>query len=204
MSHNIIVESGKVFRLPTSGKYCDQDIIITAEGGKEDLDAVLTEQDGLIDELREVLKSKGSGGGEESIYAQVYVTPTSTTSITIPNPLGGLAKCFAIRRLSDTTPSSQKAYECVGSYDPPLGACKFVSASNSVRYAIQRTSGSIANGNFKITEGQIQVYRYNSANTWDTDSEYEVEIFGRVEDAVATMMLPHVGEWEENEDDDEC
>lgn len=63
MSHNIIVESGKAFRLLTSGKYCDQDIIITAEGGKEDLDAVLTEQDELIDELREVLKSKGSGGG---------------------------------------------------------------------------------------------------------------------------------------------
>ena len=63
MSHNITVEGGKTVRLTTAGKYCDQDIIITAEGGKEDLDAVLTEQDGLIDELREVLKSKGGGGG---------------------------------------------------------------------------------------------------------------------------------------------
>ncbi len=67
MSHNIIVESGKAFRLLTSGKYCDQDIIITAEGGKEDLDVVLTEQDNLIDELREVLKSKGSGEAEPAI-----------------------------------------------------------------------------------------------------------------------------------------
>ena len=56
MSHNITIEGGTSVRLPTAGKYCDQDIIITAEGGKEDLDAVLTEQDNLIDELREVLK----------------------------------------------------------------------------------------------------------------------------------------------------
>lgn len=63
MSHNITVEGGKTVRLTTAGKYCDRDIIVTAEGGKEDLDEVLAEQDNLIDELREVLKSKGGGGG---------------------------------------------------------------------------------------------------------------------------------------------
>lgn len=38
-----------------------------AGGGKEDLDVVLTEQDNLIDELREVLKSKGNGEAEPVI-----------------------------------------------------------------------------------------------------------------------------------------
>lgn len=33
MIHNITVESGKSIRLPTSGKYCDRDIIVTATGG---------------------------------------------------------------------------------------------------------------------------------------------------------------------------
>ena len=33
MSHNITVEGGKSVRLPTAGKYCDRDIIITATGG---------------------------------------------------------------------------------------------------------------------------------------------------------------------------
>lgn len=33
MSHNITVEGGTSVRLPTAGKYCDRDIIITAEGG---------------------------------------------------------------------------------------------------------------------------------------------------------------------------
>lgn len=29
---NIVVEGGKSIRLPTAGKYCDRDIIVTAEG----------------------------------------------------------------------------------------------------------------------------------------------------------------------------
>ena len=193
MSHNITVNGGTSVRLPTAGKYCDRDIVITAEGGKEDLDAVLTEQEELIATLQDTLRSKASGGGSEN-YAKFTVKPTSTTSLTIPNPLGGIAKYFTIRRLSDTTPSSQKVYECVGSYNPPLGAIKFASESSTVRYAIQRTSGSINNAYFKITEGTIQVYRYNTANTWDTTSEYEVEIFGCLEESVSTMMFQRDGE----------
>lgn len=63
MSHNITVEGGTSVRLPTAGKYCDRDIIITAEGGAEDLNDVLTEQEELIAELQEVLKGKAAGGG---------------------------------------------------------------------------------------------------------------------------------------------
>lgn len=33
MSHNITVEGGKSVRLPTAGKYCDRDIVVTATGG---------------------------------------------------------------------------------------------------------------------------------------------------------------------------
>lgn len=163
MSFNITVEGGTSVRLPTAGKYCDRDIVVTANGGSEN-------------------------------YAKFTVKPTSTTSVTITNPLGGIAKCFVIRRLSDTAPSSQKVYECVGSYDPPLGALKFASETNTVRYVMQRTSGSINNSYFKITEGSIEVYRFNSANTWDTTSEYEVEIFGRLEEPVSTMMFPRDGD----------
>ena len=63
MSHNITVEGGTSVRLTTAGKYCDQDIIITAEGGKEDLDTVLTEQETLIATLQDTLNGKASGGG---------------------------------------------------------------------------------------------------------------------------------------------
>lgn len=40
MSYNITVEGGTSVRLPTAGKYCDRDIIVTAEGGGLALDVV--------------------------------------------------------------------------------------------------------------------------------------------------------------------
>ena len=76
MSHNIIVESGTSVRLPTSGKYCDRDIMITATGGTEDLDAVLTEQETLIATLQETLREKAVGGGAVN-------TPTQEKSVEI-------------------------------------------------------------------------------------------------------------------------
>ena len=33
MTHNITVEGGTSVRLPTSGKYCDRDIVVTVTGG---------------------------------------------------------------------------------------------------------------------------------------------------------------------------
>ena len=60
--HKITVAGGTSVRLPTAGKYCDRDIIVTAGGGtaSEDLDEVLTEQEALIDELQDALRGKGS------------------------------------------------------------------------------------------------------------------------------------------------
>lgn len=80
MSHNITMQGGTSVRLPTAGKYCDQDIIITAEGGAEDLNAVLTEQEGLIDELKTVLKGKASGGTEDLIDALIDRSVTEISS----------------------------------------------------------------------------------------------------------------------------
>ena len=36
MTHNITVEGGTSVRLPTAGKYCDRDIVVTATGGGAD------------------------------------------------------------------------------------------------------------------------------------------------------------------------
>lgn len=37
MSHNITIEGGSSVRLPTKGKYCDRDIVVTADGGSDDV-----------------------------------------------------------------------------------------------------------------------------------------------------------------------
>ena len=61
--HEIVVEGGSSVRLKTAGKYCDRDIIVTAEGGAENLDTELTEQDTLLQELKTTLAGKVAGGG---------------------------------------------------------------------------------------------------------------------------------------------
>lgn len=82
MSHNITVEGGTSVRLPTAGKYCDRDIVITATGSgttPEDLSAVLAEQETLIDELKEVLRDKTSGGGGISDTEDGLIARTTKT-----------------------------------------------------------------------------------------------------------------------------
>lgn len=84
MSYNITVEGGTSVRLPTAGKYCDRDIIITAEGGTEDLNDVLTEQEELIATLQDTLKSKaaGEGGtGDEIPWLTREITEYSNTTL---------------------------------------------------------------------------------------------------------------------------
>jgi hypothetical protein len=98
MSHNITVEGGTSVRLPTAGKYCDRDIIITATGsaaGPEDLSAVLTEQEALIAALQDTLKGKTAGGGE---------SPTALLDATLNNTLTAI----------DSNVTSVVGYACRG------------------------------------------------------------------------------------------
>lgn len=90
MSFNITVEGGKTVRLPTAGKYCDRDIVITAEGGTEDLNAVLTEQEALIATLQDTLKGKAAGGGggvAEPVIEPLEITENGT--YTAPDGVDG-------------------------------------------------------------------------------------------------------------------
>lgn len=91
--HNIQVQGGTTVRLKTAGKYCDRDILVSAEGvdlpalsnegtaddlmqgkqmisgagavvdGKFTLANELNAQDSLITQIREALKGKAAGGG---------------------------------------------------------------------------------------------------------------------------------------------
>jgi hypothetical protein len=70
---NFEVAGGSAIRLKTAGKYCDQDIVITATGSAEeaeDLTEVLAEQGEIINELSTALED--SVGGYENGYALGY------------------------------------------------------------------------------------------------------------------------------------
>lgn len=153
MSFDITVDGGSSIRLPTAGKYCDRDIVITAEGGG------------------------GGSVGEFTKYAKVIATPASTTSFTITNPNGGIAKKVFVQRLADDKPSSRKIQQYIADLDFRMGALYAVASSGSARYTVTAVDSGVNNGNFMMTEGKITLYRFNSSNTWDSNSEYEVEIY---------------------------
>ena len=79
MSFNIEVESGTSVRLPTAGKYCDRDIVVTATGGTEDLNDVLTEQEALIAELQAILKVRTSDDGDYTAETWTFTLEDGTT-----------------------------------------------------------------------------------------------------------------------------
>lgn len=78
--HNITIEGGTSKRLKTAGKYCDRDIIVTAQGGAEDLNAVLNEQETLIAELKSTLRGKAVGGEVKPDPSKDYQRVDSITN----------------------------------------------------------------------------------------------------------------------------
>ena len=66
MSHNITVEGGQSVRLPTSGKYCEQDIIVTAEDNYGE-----GYGDGLIDGEEKVKTEEARDSGDVIAFVEV-------------------------------------------------------------------------------------------------------------------------------------
>lgn len=56
-THNIEVNAGTTVRLPTAGKYCDRDIVITATGGADSQELI----DSFIAGTTESLESNALG-----------------------------------------------------------------------------------------------------------------------------------------------
>lgn len=151
MSFNITVEGGKSVRLKTAGKYCDRDIVVSAEGG-------------------------GEVGGLTK-YAKIIARPASTTSFVIENPLGGIAKKVSVLRITDVATSSRKCQKYLADFELGIGIGEYVDTSGRTRYPCVMVSGTVGNSQFKMSDGTITLYRYNSANTWDNINDYEIEIW---------------------------
>lgn len=119
----------------------------------------------------------GSGGDSTVKYAKTTAKPASSTSFTFENPLGGIAKMVSIKAISPTITSSRKIHACCLDWGLNLGAVKAYYSSGNVSYAMDGTTGTPNNGQFRMIDGSVTVYRFNSSTTWDTTCEYEVEIY---------------------------
>ena len=85
MSHNITVEGGSSVRLPTAGKYCDRDIVVTATGGG-----------GGGDELAELLTNKMTALNSDvtSIRQFAFRGATALVSINLPKATSIASNAF--------------------------------------------------------------------------------------------------------------
>lgn len=119
---------------------------------------------------------KRSGGGSNN-YAKFIASTDSSISFIIENPLGGIARKVSITAISPTITSSRKIQKCCLDSDVQLGAIAARDTSGLANYVMTGTSSTPNNSQFRMTDGFITVYRFNSATTWDTTCDYEIELY---------------------------
>lgn len=116
-----------------------------------------------------VVFEEPKGGGVE--YVKFNATPAATATFTINNPLGGIARIVSVKRIAGAT--ANKIYQYLA--DSELGTG--VMNVNGTRYSSRITDGSPGNGQFAVSDGVITLKQYSAANTFDTSTEYEIEIW---------------------------
>ena len=119
---DITVEGGTSVRLPTAGKYCPKDILVTATGSSqpsENLDAALEEQAELISELSAILdeKASGGGGGEANWLFEDEFLETSPRSDLPSLKEGATYSLFYFGNLVDTVAVSGDSFVVFSNMD---------------------------------------------------------------------------------------
>lgn len=148
----------------------------------EDLTAVLNEQERKLTALLDSLEGKVAGGGGGQLgglsqYAKIIAKPASTSQLYIENPLGGIARKVCVQRTITDITETRKIQTYIIDTDLGIGVVKLVATDGGAMYGTKPYDSGTGNGKFTVQDGSVTLYRYNGSNMWDSESEYEVEIW---------------------------
>ena len=158
MNFNIEVQGGRSVRLPTKGKYCDRDIVITATGGggggltDEDVAEIALQAD-LIAQISTELDGKIAGGGGTVIEPVIQPLEVSENgTYTPPEGVDGFAPVVVDVPVPDgyIIPSGELAITENGTHDVTQYASVNVDVEPPVAPTQEKTVEITENGTTEI------------------------------------------------------
>lgn len=148
MSFNITVEGGKSVRLKTKGKYCDRDIVVTAEGGGDDVARSIVNKTitAYSDNEITTVGAYAFNGcsaltdvnlpNAKTVGGNAFQNCTSLTKLDLPKAtaLNGylVSGCSSLTELNMPNAESGRGYAIAGSKVEHLNLPKFVAPGSSV------------------------------------------------------------------------
>lgn len=191
MSFNIEVEGGSSVRLPTAGKYCDRDIVITATGGGGE-NKLMGVIDGTVTEL-----TAQDLTGITKFRNRAFRECTKLTRITIPNTVTSIGEeaFLACRALigveipnSVTYIADGAFYNCskLPSINIPygiktIGYVMFYGCTNLASVTLPDTLTTIGRNAFEKCSSLVSIYIPFSVTTIDQTSFYNCSSLKRVD-----------------------
>ena len=178
MSHNISIEGGTPVRLPTAGKYCDRDIVVSPEN----LDEKLAQQDALIGQIKTALQGKAVGGGTaEAVLQEKSVTPTkSVQDVVADSGYDGLSK-VNVGAIPDEyiIPNGSKAITANGVHNITEYASVQVDVPIPDGYIIPSGTKSITgNGTYDVKEYESVSVNVAGSGGGDSEAQSLADVIG--------------------------
>ena len=118
--------------------------------------------------------------GKLSKYQKINATPSSESLFTVEHTLGVTPKIVIISCADTDEPYTEEGYIMYFIASDITGVSQYHNLSNHLVVSSSYTykdSGTLSNGNYRLTTQDIQINRISTNGQWATNTEYTIEIY---------------------------